>query len=234
MARHIVERHGVRRLVLTSRRGSEAPAAAELKAALTAAGAQVEIVSCDVTNRESVAELIAAVPDEHPLTAVIHCAAALDDGVVEALTDDRVDSVLAPKVRGAWHLHELTKHLDLSAFVLFSSIASVLGTAGQANYAAANAFLDGLAEARRAEGLTAVALCWGYWAERSELGTDVGELDIERLRRQGVRPMSSSEGLALFDAAIARDEPVLVPARLNLLPLSGPSASHESPRSCAV
>ncbi|WUV69358.1 type I polyketide synthase [Streptomyces sp. NBC_01478] len=229
LARHIVERHGVRRLVLTSRRGSAAPAATELKAALTAAGAQVEIVACDVTNRESVAELIAAVPDEHPLTAVIHCAAALDDGVVEALTDDRVDSVLAPKVRGAWHLHELTQHLDLSAFVLFSSIASVLGTAGQANYAAANAFLDGLAEARRAEGLTAVALCWGYWAERSELGADVGELDIERLRRQGVRPMSSSEGLALFDAAIARDEPVLVPARLNLLPLSGPSASHESP-----
>ena len=216
LARHLVERQGVRRLVLASRRGPAAPAAAELRAALTAAGAQVDIFSCDVTDRQAVAEVIAAMPDEHPLTAVVHCAAALDDGVVEALTEDRVDRVLAPKVRGAWNLHELTRQLDLSAFVLFSSVAGALGTAGQAGYAAANAFLDGLAAARRAEGLTAASLCWGYWAERGELGADLGELDIERLRRQGVRPMPSREGLALFDEAIARDEPVLVPAWLDL------------------
>ncbi|MEV0558618.1 type I polyketide synthase [Streptomyces sp. NPDC050597] len=227
LARHLVERHGVRRLVLTSRRGPAAPAAAELREELTVAGAHVEIVACDVTNRESVAELIAAVPDEHPLTAVIHCAAVLDDGVVEALTEDRVDTVLAPKVRGAWHLHELTKHLDLSAFVLFSSIASVLGTAGQANYAAANAFLNGLAEARRAEGLAAGSLCWGYWAERTETGAGLGEVDIERLQRQGVQPMTSYEGLALFDAALSRDEPVLVPARLNL-PAPGASGAGQT------
>ncbi|MEU8652050.1 SDR family NAD(P)-dependent oxidoreductase [Streptomyces sp. NPDC048737] len=226
LARHLVERHGVRRLVLTSRRGPAAPAAAGLREELTAAGARVEVVACDVTHRESVAELIAAVPDEHPLTAVIHCAAALDDGVVEALTEDRVDAVLAPKAHGAWHLHELTRHLDLSAFVLFSSIASVLGTAGQANYAAANAFLNGLAEARRAEGLAAGSLCWGYWAERSELGADLGEADLVRLRRQGVQPMASHEGLALFDAAISRDEPVLVPARLNLAALGASPAGR--------
>ncbi|MFD9499444.1 SDR family NAD(P)-dependent oxidoreductase [Streptomyces sp. NPDC060035] len=226
LARHLVERHGVRRLVLTSRRGPAAPAAAGLREELTAAGAQAEIVACDVTNRRSVAELVAAVGDEHPLTAVIHCAATLDDGVVEALTEDRVDAVLAPKAHGAWHLHELTRHLDLSAFVLFSSIASVLGTAGQANYAAANAFLNGLAEARRAEGLAASALCWGYWAERSELGADLGEADIVRLQRQGVQPMASHEGLALFDAAISRDEPVLVPARLNLSALGARQAGR--------
>jgi acyl transferase domain-containing protein/acyl carrier protein len=223
LARHLVERHGVRRLVLASRRGPEAPAAVGLREELTGAGAHVEIVACDVASRESVAELIAAVPSEHPLTAVIHCAAVLDDGVVEALTDDRVDTVLAPKAHGAWHLHELTKHLDLSAFVLYSSMASVLGTAGQANYAAANAFLNGLAEARRAAGLPATALCWGLWAERSDM-TDVGDADVARLRRQGVQPMASQEGLAVFDAAISLDEPVQVAARLNLPAGGAPKA----------
>ncbi|MFF9061856.1 SDR family NAD(P)-dependent oxidoreductase [Streptomyces sp. NPDC014882] len=230
LARHLVERHGVRRLLLAGRRGPAAPAVAGLRAELTAAGAHVEVVACDVTHRESVARLIAGVPDEHPLTAVVHCAAALDDGVVEALTEDRVDAVLAPKAHGAWYLHELTRHLDLSAFVLFSSIASVLGTAGQANYAAANAFLNGLAEARRAEGLAARSLCWGYWAERSELGAGLGEADLVRLRRQGVRPMASHEGLALFDAALSRDEPVLVPARLDLpAPGASPADRADSP-----
>ncbi|MCC5480762.1 SDR family NAD(P)-dependent oxidoreductase [Streptomyces sp. JA03] len=224
LARHLVARHGVRRLVLTSRRGAQAPAAAALREELTGAGAHVDIVACDVTSRESVAELIAGVPSEHPLTAVIHCAGVLDDGVVEALTEDRVDSVLAPKVRGAWHLHELTAHLDLSAFVLFSSIASVLGFAGQANYAAANAFLNGLAEARRAQGLPAGALCWGFWAERSEMSADLTDADVVRMQQQGVQPLSSQEGLALFDSAVSVDEPVLVPVRLNLTTL-GPMAS---------
>ncbi|WP_190087047.1 type I polyketide synthase, partial [Streptomyces longisporoflavus] len=227
LARHLVERHGVRSLVLTSRRGQAAPGAAELREQLTAAGAaQVEIAACDVTSRTSVARLLDAVPSGHPLTAVIHCAGVLDDGVVEALTEDRVDAVLAPKVRGAWHLHELTRHLDLSAFVLFSSVASVLGTAGQANYAAANAFLNGLAETRRAEGLPASSLCWGFWAERSGMGGELGEADLVRLQRQGVQAMSSHEGLALFDAALSRDEPVLVPARLNLPALGAAQAGH--------
>ncbi|WUJ33209.1 type I polyketide synthase [Streptomyces sp. NBC_00386] len=216
LARHLVERHGVRRLVLTSRRGPAAPAAAALSEELTAAGAHVQIAACDVTSRDAVAELIAAVPTEHPLTAVIHCAGVLDDGVVQTLTEDRLDAVLAPKVRGAWHLHELTEHLDLSAFVLFSSIAGVLGTPGQANYAAANAFLDGLAEARRSRELAAGALCWGFWAERSDMSADISEADVRRLQRRGVRPLSSQEGLALFDAALAADAPVLVPALLNL------------------
>ncbi|MFD9904193.1 SDR family NAD(P)-dependent oxidoreductase [Streptomyces sp. NPDC059063] len=228
LARHLVERHGVRHLLLTSRRGPAAPAAAGLREELAAAGARVEVVASDVTDRESVAALIAAVPAEHPLTAVIHCAAALDDGVVEALTEERVNAVLAPKTHGAWHLHELTKHLNLSAFVLYSSVTSVLGTPGQANYAAANAFLNGLAEARHAEGLAASALAWGYWAERSELGADLGEMDIVRLQRQGVQPMASHEGLALFDAAIARDEPVLVPVRLNLAALAAKGAGSQA------
>ncbi|MFE9453848.1 SDR family NAD(P)-dependent oxidoreductase [Streptomyces sp. NPDC006739] len=226
LARHLVEGHGVRRLLLTSRRGQDAPAAAALREELTGAGADVEIAACDVTSRDSVAALIAAVPSEHPLTAVIHCAGTLDDGVVEALTEDRLDAVLAPKVRGAWHLHELTRQLDLSAFVLFSSVASVLGTAGQANYAAANAFLNGLAESRRAAGLPAASLCWGLWAERSEMIAHIGDADLVRLRRQGVQPLSTREGLALFDAALALDQPVLVPARLTLPAPGTPDAHH--------
>ncbi len=229
LARHLVERHGVRRLLLTSRRGPAAPAAAGLRAALTGAGAHVEITGCDVTDRASVTALVDAVPEEHPLTAVIHCAAVLDDGVVESLTGDRVDAVLAPKTHGAWNLHEATRHLDLSAFVLFSSVAGVLGTAGQAGYAAANAFLDALAETRRAQGLPATALCWGYWAERSELGAALNETDLVRLRRQGVLPLPTHEGLALFDAAVARDEPVLVPARLHLPRDGAPTGRAASP-----
>ncbi|MGW7276300.1 type I polyketide synthase [Streptomyces sp. NPDC054864] len=216
LARHLVAKHGVRRLLLTSRRGPAAPAAAGLREELTGAGAQVEIAACDVANRDSVAELLAGIPAEQPLSAVIHCAGVLGDGVVETLTEERLDAVLAPKVHGAWHLHDRTRHLDLSAFVLFSSIASVLGTAGQANYAAANAFLTGLAEHRRAAGLKATALCWGLWAERSAMVGEIGEADVVRLRRQGVQPMASHEGLGLFDAAIALDDPVLVPARLSL------------------
>ncbi|KJY37901.1 type I polyketide synthase [Streptomyces katrae] len=215
LARHLVERHGVRRLVLAGRRGPQTPAAAALRDELTAAGAHVELAACDVADRDAVARLLAAVPSEHPLTAVVHCAGALADGVVEALTEDRLETVLAPKVRGAWHLHELTRHLDLSAFVLFSSVAGVLGTAGQANYAAANGFLDGLAEARRAEGLPATSLCWGFWADRSEMVAGLADADVERLRRQGVLPLASRDGLALFDLALSLDEPVLVPARLD-------------------
>ncbi|WP_444541936.1 SDR family NAD(P)-dependent oxidoreductase [Amycolatopsis oliviviridis] len=226
LARHLVTRHGTRRLVLTSRRGPAAAAAAGLREELTAAGARVEVVACDVTDRAAVAGLIAGIPEEYPLTAVIHCAGVLDDGVVEALTGDQVDTVLAPKVHGAWHLHELTKHLDLSAFVSFSSVAGVFGTSGQANYAAANAFLDWLAEARRAAGLPATSLCWGLWAEKTEQIADLGAVDVVRLRRQGVLGLSSAEGLALFDAAIARDEPVLVPARLELPSSSAPDDGY--------
>ncbi|WP_394425996.1 SDR family NAD(P)-dependent oxidoreductase [Streptomyces sp. SGAir0957] len=216
LARHLVARHDVRSLVLSSRRGPDAPAAAALREELTAAGARVEIVACDTTDRDAVAALLAAVPGEHPLTAVVHCAGMLDDGVVEAMTEERVDAVLAPKVRGAWHLHELTKDLELTAFVLYSSIAGVFGTAGQANYAAANAFLDALAEARRAEGLPATSMCWGFWAERSEMSADLGAADIARMRRQGLRPLASAEGLALFDAAVTAGDPVVVPVRLDL------------------
>jgi NAD(P)-dependent dehydrogenase (short-subunit alcohol dehydrogenase family)/acyl carrier protein len=214
MARHLVER-GARRLVLLSRRGYAAPGAAELTSELSAMGAEITVAACDVANREALAEVLAGIPAEYPLTAVVHTAGVLDDGVVEALTPAQFETVLRPKVDAALNLHELTSGLDLAAFVLFSSAAGTFGTAGQANYAAANAFLDALAQHRRATGLPGQSLAWGLWAPESELTAGLGRSGVTRLRRSGSPAFSAKEGLALFDAARATDAPVLVPVRLD-------------------
>ncbi|MBO3682733.1 type I polyketide synthase [Streptomyces sp. NEAU-YJ-81] len=215
LARHLVVEHKVERLVLTSRRGVEAPGAAELVAELAGLGAEAEAVACDVADRDSLAALLASLPAEHPLTAVIHTAGVLDDGVVEALTPERVDRVLRPKVDAVLNLHELTAGLDLSAFVLFSSLSGMLGGPGQANYAAANAFLDAFAHRRRAEGLPAQSQAWGLWEQRSGMTGKLDEADTRRIARDGVTPMASEEALALFDAACGIDAAILVPARLD-------------------
>ncbi|MGW0886211.1 SDR family NAD(P)-dependent oxidoreductase, partial [Streptomyces sp. NPDC002671] len=214
IARHLAAEHGVRHLVLVSRRGRDAAGAAELDAELAALGAQAVFEACDVTDREALAGVLARIPEDTPLRGVVHAAGVLDDGVVDALTPERVDTVLRPKVDAALLLHELTRDLDLSAFVLFSSAAATFGAAGQANYAAANTFLDALAAHRRAHGLPAVSLAWGFWAERSEMTGHLADADLARMARGGVVPLSSQEGLALFDAATAADEALLVPVRL--------------------
>ncbi|AKN74606.1 beta-ketoacyl synthase [Streptomyces sp. PBH53] len=154
---------GADHLLLTSRRGTDAPGAADLVRELTDAGPKVTLAACDVADREALAALLDSVPEEHPLTAVLHLAGVLDDGVLDALTPDRFAAVLAPKADAARHLHELTADRDLSAFVLFSSLTATVGGAGQANYAAANAYLDALAEHRRAAGLPATSIAWGPW-----------------------------------------------------------------------
>ncbi|WDZ86548.1 type I polyketide synthase [Micromonospora cathayae] len=215
LARHLVSAHGVRHLLLVSRRGPAAPGAERLCAELTAAGAEVTVVACDVTDRRAVEELLADIPAERPLTAVVHTAAVLDDGVVTALTPDRFEPVLGAKADAAWHLHELTASLDLAAFVLFSSAAGVLGSAGQANYAAANAFLDGLAAHRRELGRPGVALAWGLWAADSALTSGLDEGGRGPVK-QDLLPLPTATGLALFDAALGADPAVLVPLRLNL------------------
>ncbi|MFE2544023.1 SDR family NAD(P)-dependent oxidoreductase [Actinacidiphila glaucinigra] len=227
LARHLVDVHGVRRLLLVSRRGGAAENAAELTAQLRASGAEVAWAACDVADRDALAAVLAAVPAERPLTAVVHAAGVLDDGTVEALTPDRVRRVLRPKVDAAWHLHDLTRDLDLSAFVLFSSAAGVFGNAGQANYAAGNTFLDALAQHRRARGLPAVSLAWGLWDDEAGMAGTLDAAERRRLSRGGMLPLSPAEGLALFDAALpgaaAAGEQgtasLLVPARLDLAEL---------------
>ncbi|MGW1880674.1 SDR family NAD(P)-dependent oxidoreductase [Streptomyces sp. NPDC001975] len=210
VARHLAERHGVRGLVLASRRGADAPGMAELVAELGELGAEVAVVACDVAEREAVAALLA----EHPVTAVVHAAGVLDDGVLAALTPERVAEVFRAKVDGARHLAELTGP-ELRAFVLFSSVAGTLGNAGQAAYAAANAALDGLAAQRRAAGLPATAVAWGLWAESSGMTEGMADTDRARLARAGVVPLDSATALDLLDTATALDDPVLLAARLD-------------------
>ncbi|MEV6214043.1 type I polyketide synthase [Nocardia sp. NPDC051833] len=208
LARHLVTAHGVRQLLLVSRRGASADGAAELAEALTGLGAEVRIAACDVTDRDALRDLLLEVPAEHPLTGVVHTAGLLADSTFHALTAEQVDRVFAPKAEAAWHLHELTRDLDLSAFVLFSSIAGVLGSAGQANYAAANSFLDALAIRRRAEGLPALSLAWGPWQQDIGMTGTVDRLALSRMERLGLAPLDRADGLRLFDDALTTADPV--------------------------
>ncbi|WP_436841878.1 type I polyketide synthase [Streptomyces syringium] len=216
LARHLAAEHGVRRLLLVSRRGEAAPGVAGLRAELGALGAEVSVAACDVADRDAVAALVAAVPAEHPLTAVVHTAGVLDDAMLGSLTPELMERVLRPKVDAAWHLHEATRGLDLSAFVLYSSVSGVLGAPGQGNYAAANAFLDALVRHRRGLGLPGTSLAWGPWAEGSGMTGSLDKSDMDRMSRSGMPPLSMEQGLALFDAAIGREETPVVPARVNI------------------
>ncbi|WP_432143704.1 type I polyketide synthase [Streptomyces sp. bgisy084] len=229
VARHLVTEHQVRNLLLTSRRGPDAEGAAALREELTALGARVTIAGCDTADRDALAGLLAGIPAEAPLSGVVHTAGVLDDGVLGSLTRERIDAVLRPKVDAAWNLHELTKDLDLSAFVLFSSAAGVFGAPGQGNYATANAFLDALAAYRRAQALPAESLAWGLWEESSGLTGTLSEADRQRKARDGLRPMSSAEALALFDASVAGGRALTVPVRLDLTALGAGLRTDEVP-----
>ncbi|MET8853317.1 SDR family NAD(P)-dependent oxidoreductase [Amycolatopsis sp. NPDC004625] len=208
IARHLVTDHGVRELLLLSRREP-----AELAAELAGLGATATAVACDVADRTQLVEVLAG----HRVSAVVHAAGVLDDGVLESLTPDRLAAVLRPKAEAALNLHELTS--DLTAFVLFSSFSATMGGAGQAGYAAANAFLDALAQHRRARGLPAIALAWGLWAEASSMTGHLADGDRRRMAGAGMTPLDTELGLALFDRAVAADRAVLAPVRLELAAL---------------
>jgi NADP-dependent 3-hydroxy acid dehydrogenase YdfG/acyl carrier protein len=200
VARHLVEAHGARRLVLVSRRGPEAEGAAEMREELEALGAEVEVRACDVADRAQVAALVASIPD---LGTIVHAAGLVEDALVGSLDAGRIDRVLAPKADAAWHLHEASAGLDLQAFVTFSSTAAVLGNAGQGNYAAANGFLDALAAYRRSQGLPATSIAWGLWENHRGMAGRLQEADLARLRRLGLRGITDEAGTALLDAALA-------------------------------
>jgi acyl transferase domain-containing protein/thioesterase domain-containing protein len=215
LARRLAERHDARHLLLVSRRGPEAPGAAELAAELRDLGCEAEIVACDVSDREALAMVIDSIPPERPLIAVVHAAAALDDGVITSLDGERLRRVFAPKLDGAVHLHELTRDVELQEFILFSSAASRLGNPGQANYAAANAFVDALAHARRAEGLPALSVASGFWERVTELTESLSTTDGKRVGPVDLLPMPDDLGLDLIDAARDADAALLAPMLLD-------------------
>ncbi|WP_433395050.1 type I polyketide synthase [Streptomyces sp. CA-146814] len=231
LAAHLVRAHGARRLVLLSRRGGNAPEAGAFVRELEAAGAErVDLAAGDVADRAAVAAVLEGIDPGHPLTAVFHLAGVLDDGLVEGFTAERLHRVMAPKVQGARLLDELTERLDLAAFVLFSSAAGTLGTAGQSGYAAANATLDALAANRRKRGLAGLSLAFGLW-EQAGVGmtAHLGKAELGRLRRQGIGALTLAEGLNALDVALARPETQLMPVRLELASLRHALGDAEAP-----
>jgi len=204
VARHLVAAHGARHLLLVSRGGEDAPGAAILREQLEELGASVRIAACDVSERAPLAALLDSIESEHPLVGVVHTAAVLDDGLFAEMTPQRVGAVLGPKADAAWHLHELTAAMNLGAFVLFASVAGSFGGPGQANYAAANVFLDALAAHRRAAGLPATSIAWGLWERTARRGEELDrERDLERLMRTGFAAIGDELGMELLDAAVA-------------------------------
>ncbi|MFG2533585.1 SDR family NAD(P)-dependent oxidoreductase, partial [Streptomyces sp. NPDC048516] len=232
VAAHLVQTYGVRHLLLGSRSGPDSPAALRLRSELEVLGAQVTVAACDAADPVQLRALLATVPPEHPLTAVIHTAGVLDDGTVGSVTPERLKSVLRPKVDAAWNLHLATRDMELGAFVLFSSAAGVLGNAGQSNYAAANTFLDALAHHRRAQGLPATSLAWGLWAHAGGMAENLDSADQARVGRGGLIPFSVKQALAMLDVtlrATTAEQSLFVPVRLDLATLHTRAASGEIP-----
>ncbi|WP_409234498.1 type I polyketide synthase [Streptomyces sp. PA5.6] len=228
-ARHLVARHGARHLLLSSRRGADAPGALELAADLSALGAHITFAACDPGDRDAAAALLESVPAGHPLTAVFHCAGTVSDAVVQNLTAGQVEEVMRVKADAAWNLHELTRDADLSAFVLYSSVAGLLGGPGQGSYTAANAFLDALARHRQDGGAAATSLAWGYWDLDSGMSGRLTDADRARHARAGVVGLGADEGLALLDTAWAGGLPLYAPVRLDLARMRREAESRPAP-----
>ncbi|MFF0531284.1 SDR family NAD(P)-dependent oxidoreductase [Nocardia amikacinitolerans] len=228
LAEHLVRRHGVRSLLLASRSGPDNPAAQDLCRRLAELDADVEVVACDVSDRAAVAALLAGIPEDKPLTGVVHAAAVLDDTVIENMSPAQLTRVLAPKADAAWHLHELTRDHDPALFILYSSVAGIIGSPGQANYAAANAFLDGLAAHRHSLGLPATSIAWGLWEDSTSMTERVlsTRTHATRMARLGIGILGTDEGLALFDAALAQHLPCVAASAWDTSHLSG---AHQDP-----
>ncbi|HYZ01300.1 MAG TPA: SDR family NAD(P)-dependent oxidoreductase, partial [Candidatus Binatia bacterium] len=228
-ARRLAERHGARHLLLVSRRGDEAPGVDEVVADLRLLGCEVDVAACDVADRQALERLLASIPAERPLTVVVHAAAAADNAVITGLSGEQLQRVMTPKLDAAVHLHELTRDLDLSEFVLFSSAAATAGGAGQGNYAAANSFLDALAAARRADGLPALSLAFGFWERATTLSAHLSREGTMRVGALDLLPISDELGLELIDAARQSHDAFLVPMRVDLRRLRARATTGELP-----
>ncbi|MFM9557557.1 MULTISPECIES: type I polyketide synthase [Streptomyces] len=219
VARHLVARHGARHLLLLSRRGPDAPGAAELEAELRAAGADgVTTLACDVADRTALRTALAGLPADRPTTAVVHTAGLLDDGITAGLTDEQLHRVLRPKTDAAAHLDAVVRELghEPAVFALFSSASGFTGNPGQANYAAANLWLDALAARRRARGLPGLSLLWGAWEQAGDgMTAGLGDTDQRRMARSGLRALAPDRGLALFDTALGMDADAVAPLALD-------------------
>ncbi|MFC4562163.1 type I polyketide synthase [Nocardiopsis mangrovi] len=227
----VVARHaaasGAAHVLVVSRRGADAPGADDLRADIAASGARVTFAACDAADRDALAAVLRDIPADLPLRSVVHAAGVLDDGLIPDLTPGRLAAVMRPKVDAAWHLHELTRHHDLDAFVLFSSIAGTAGGPGQANYAAANTFLDALAHHRHARGLPATSLAWGPWADDG-MAAALADVDRARITRTGLTPLTDEQGLHLLDTALRHHGPLAITAHLDTTALTGSGALWSS------
>ncbi|WP_424533747.1 SDR family NAD(P)-dependent oxidoreductase [Sphaerisporangium viridialbum] len=230
LARHLVTEHGMRNLLLVSRRGPNSDGAVGLAEELTELGARVTVAACDIADPAALAALLDSIPQRHPLTVVVHAAGVLADATVPALTPHHLRRVLRPKVDAAWNLHRQTRHLNLAGFVLFSSLSGTIGSPGQGNYAAANAFLDALAQHRRHLGLPVASLAWGYWQPATGMTSHLGGSDRSRLARFGFTPITTEHGMKLYDAALATGLPALAPAPLDLRALTAQSRTGTLPK----
>ena len=214
VARWLVQEQGVREVILSSRRGADAPGASEAVAELEELGAKATVMVCDVSDGDAVHELLSTLTAQGPLRGIVHAAGVLDDGILSTLEAEQLERVLGPKVDGAWHLHRLSEGQDLDLFVLFSSVAGIWGNPGQGNYAAANAFMDTLAQHRRAHGLKAVSVAWGPWAQGGMVGA-LSEADQQRIEQRGLRALSAEQGTALLGAALRASEALSVAVAFN-------------------
>lgn len=214
VARWLVRVHDIRDLVLTSRRGRKAPGADKLIAELAEVGAKVTVVACEMDDPESIKATMSMFNQDRPLRGVIHAAGAQDNGVLMSLTPQRCATVYAPKVEGAWNLHQQTEDMDLDLFVMFSSISGVMGMAGHANYAAANTFLDALAHLRHAKGLPATAVAFGTWEGDGMAARIIGPTRA-RLTQLGLDMLTPEQGLELLDTAVRGGRSLTIAAALD-------------------
>lgn len=223
IAEWLVEALGVRHLALVGRRAADETVQTRVRQ-LEALGAVVLVLIADVTDADQMRQMVADVEaDLPPVRGILHAAGLLDDGVLATLTAERFADVMAPKVAGAWNLHKLTADWPVDMFVMFSSATALFGAPGQANYAAANAFLDGLAACRRQQNLPALSISWGAWSEIGEAAQrDAGD----GLRRRGVGTITPDMGLRLLAPLLS--QPV---GQLGVIPIDWPVFSREWPLS---